>query len=66
VVEQTRAGGDEDAARVAAALVDPARAAFVSAMHVTAVFTAGAAVIAAFVVLRWLPGRRRRDVAGTN
>jgi hypothetical protein len=30
-------------------------------MHVTAVFTAGAAVVAAVVVLVWLPGRRRQD-----
>jgi hypothetical protein len=63
VVRQVEAGGDEDAARAAAALVAPARAAFVSAMHVTAVFTAGAALIAAVVVLVWLPGRRRQDVA---
>ena len=48
--------------RAATALVGPAREAFVSAMHVTAVFTAGAAVVAALVVLRWLPGRRRREV----
>jgi hypothetical protein len=25
------------------------------------VFTAGAALVAAFVVLMWLPGRRRRE-----
>ena len=61
VVEQVQAGGDQDAARAAAALVAPAREAFVSAMHVTAVFTAGAATVAAIVVLTWLPGRRRRD-----
>jgi EmrB/QacA subfamily drug resistance transporter len=52
-------GGDADAARAAAEIVGPARDAFVAAMHVTAVFTAGAALIAAGVVLRWLPGRRR-------
>ena len=65
VVGQVRAGGDEDAARAAAALVEPAREAFVSAMHITAVFTAGAAVVAAFVVLMWLPGRRQEDAAST-
>jgi Na+/melibiose symporter-like transporter len=61
VVRQVQAGGDRDAARAAAALVEPAREAFVSAMHVTAVFTAGAALVAAFVVLMWLPGRRQRE-----
>jgi predicted MFS family arabinose efflux permease len=60
-IRRVEAGGDEDAARAAAALAAPARAAFVSAMHVTAVFTAGAAVVAAVVVLVWLPGRRRQD-----
>ncbi|HEY0401733.1 MAG TPA: hypothetical protein VGD09_06910, partial [Blastococcus sp.] len=61
VVRQVQAGGDRAAARAAAALVEPAREAFVSAMHVTAVFTAGAALVAAFVVLMWLPGRRQRE-----
>jgi len=49
-----RAGGTD-----AAAVVDPAREAFVEAMHLTAVGTAGCAVVAAIVVLLWLPGRRR-------
>jgi hypothetical protein len=40
-------------------LVDPARQAFVEAMHVTAVGTAASAVVAAVVCLVWLPGRRR-------
>ena len=40
-VAQVEASGDADAARAAADLVEPAREAFVSAMHVTAVFTAG-------------------------
>jgi EmrB/QacA subfamily drug resistance transporter len=61
VVEQVQSGGDEDAARAAAGVVEPARDAFVSAMHTTAIFTAAAAVVAAFVVLEWLPGRRHRD-----
>jgi EmrB/QacA subfamily drug resistance transporter len=52
-------GGDADAARAAAEIVAPAREAFVAAMHVAAVFTAVAALIAAAVVLRWLPGRGR-------
>jgi hypothetical protein len=58
-VREVGGGGDADAARAAAAIVEPAREAFVSAMHVTAVFTAIAALIAAGVVLLWLPGRRR-------
>jgi predicted MFS family arabinose efflux permease len=58
-IRQVQAGGDADAARAAVGLVDTAREAFVGAMHVTAVLTAGAAVVAALVVLRWLPGRRR-------
>jgi EmrB/QacA subfamily drug resistance transporter len=62
-VQGVQAGGDAGAARAAATLVEPARDAFVSAMHVTAVFTAGAAIVAAVVVLVWLPGRRRRDAA---
>ena len=65
-VEQVEASGDDDAARAAADLVEPARMAFVSAMHVTALFTAGAALLAAFVVLKWLPGRRRRGVASVT
>ena len=64
VVEQVETSGDEDAARAAADLVEPAREAFVSAMHVTALFTAGAALGAGFVVLRWLPGRQRRETLG--
>jgi MFS family permease len=59
-------GGDADAARAAAEIVEPAREAFVAAMHVTAVFTAVAALIAAGIVLRWLPGRRRDVSALTD
>jgi Na+/melibiose symporter-like transporter len=58
-VREVQGSGDDDAARAAAAIVEPAREAFVSAMHVTAVFTAAAALVAAAVVLLWLPGRRR-------
>lgn len=57
-VRRVQAGGDADAARAAARIVGPAREAFVAAMHVTAVFTAVAALVAAAVVLVWLPGRR--------
>jgi EmrB/QacA subfamily drug resistance transporter len=57
-VRRIVAGGDADAARAAAALVEPARQAFVEAMHTTAVYTASCAVVAAVVVLLWLPGRR--------
>jgi len=59
-VRRVQAGGSEEAVRAAEALVGPARDAFVSAMHVTAVFTAAAVVVAAVVVLVWLPGRRSR------
>jgi EmrB/QacA subfamily drug resistance transporter len=58
-VRSVQVDGDADAARAAAGIVEPAREAFVSAMHVTAVFTAIAALVAAAVVLIWLPGRRR-------
>ena len=58
-VRAARAGADDDVARAAAGLVEPAREAFVSAMHVTAVGTAAASLVACVVVLLWLPGRRR-------
>lgn len=57
-VEDAEAVGGETAV-AAAAIVDPAREAFVGAMHLTVVGTAGCAVVAAVVVLVWLPGRRR-------
>jgi EmrB/QacA subfamily drug resistance transporter len=59
-VRQAEAGDDADAARAAADLVEPAKEAFVSAMHVTAVGTAVASLVAAGIVLVWLPGRRDR------
>lgn len=59
-VGRVQTAGDPASARAAAALVDPARNAFVSAMHLTAIGTAAAALIAAGVVLAWLPGRRTR------
>jgi EmrB/QacA subfamily drug resistance transporter len=65
-VRQVEATGDADAARAAAAIIGPAREAFVSAMHVTAVFTAAAAVVAAVVVLIWLPGKRNRVPSATE
>jgi hypothetical protein len=65
-VARVRAGGDEDATRAAAGLVEPAREAFVSAMHVTAVFTAFAALVAVLVVVTWLPGRRTGEHAGSR
>jgi EmrB/QacA subfamily drug resistance transporter len=58
-VRRVQAAGDPDAARTAAELVAPAREAFVDAMHLTAVFTAMAALIAAVVVIVWLPGLRK-------
>jgi len=54
-------GGSPEAARAAAELVEPAREAFVAAMHLTAVGTAAATLLAAGIVLVWLPGRRRRS-----
>jgi EmrB/QacA subfamily drug resistance transporter len=59
-VRTVQATGDDEAARAVAGIVEPAREAFVSAMHVTAVFTAGASLMAGVVVLVWLPGRRSR------
>lgn len=59
-VDRVEAAGDADAARTAATVIGPAREAFVSAMHVTAVGTAAASSIATVVVLVWLPGRRRK------
>jgi EmrB/QacA subfamily drug resistance transporter len=52
-------GGDVEVARSAAAVVEPARDAFVGAMHLTALGTVGAALVATVVVLLWLPGRTR-------
>jgi hypothetical protein len=59
---QVEAAGTPEAARAASEVVEPAREAFVSAMHVTALGTAAAALVAAVVVLVWLPGRRRTGV----
>lgn len=57
-VGTAQASGDEDAAEAAAAVVAPARDAFVSAMHLTAYGTTAASAVAFVVVLVWLPGRR--------
>jgi EmrB/QacA subfamily drug resistance transporter len=65
-VRRAEAGGDADAARAAAGLVEPAEQAFVSAMHLTAVGTAAAALVAGVIVLIWLPGRRERVVPLTE
>ncbi len=66
VVEQVTGAGDPEAAAAAAAVVQPAREAFVDAMHVTAVGTAAAGAIAVVVVLVWLPGRRDRVTTTTR
>ncbi|RFU23280.1 MFS transporter [Geodermatophilus marinus] len=63
---RARAGGDEELAAAAGALVEPAREAFVSAMHVTALGTATASAVAAVVVFTWLPGRRPEQVAAPS
>jgi EmrB/QacA subfamily drug resistance transporter len=60
-VRRVVAGSDEDTARAAGTVVAPAREAFISAMHLTAVGTAATALVATVVVLIWLPGRRRRQ-----
>ncbi|MCU1671668.1 MAG: Drug resistance transporter, EmrB/QacA subfamily [Blastococcus sp.] len=65
-VGQVQAAGNPAAAHAAARLADPARDAFVSAMHLTALGTAAAALIALGVVLLWLPGRRDRGFPGTH
>jgi EmrB/QacA subfamily drug resistance transporter len=65
-VRGVQAGGDAEAARAAAGIVGPARDAFVTAMHITAVGTALASLIAAVVVLVWLPGRRLRVASVTR
>jgi MFS family permease len=52
-------GGDAEVARSAAGVVGPARDALVGAMHLTALGTAGAALVATTVVLLWMPGRSR-------
>ncbi|HEX2074760.1 MAG TPA: MFS transporter [Geodermatophilus sp.] len=57
-VEAAQASGDEELARAAAGVVEPAHEAFVAAMHLTAIGTAAAAAVAAVVVFLWLPGRR--------
>jgi EmrB/QacA subfamily drug resistance transporter len=64
-VRRLQQDGDPEAARSALELVEPAREAFVAAMHLTAIFTAVAALIAAVVVLVWLPGRRSRVASVT-
>ncbi|UOY00945.1 MFS transporter [Blastococcus sp. PRF04-17] len=57
-VRRAEAAGDPELARAAGDIVGPAREAFVAAMHVTAVGTAIASLVAAAVVFVWLPGRR--------
>jgi Na+/melibiose symporter-like transporter len=56
---QQAQGGDPEVARSAAAVVGPARDAFVGAMHLTALGTVAAALLATVVVLVWMPGRPR-------
>jgi len=63
VIGELRAGDDPEVAAAAAGLVQPAREAFVDAMHITAVGTAAAGAIAVVIVLVWLPGRRDRVTA---
>ncbi|MCZ2859308.1 MFS transporter [Blastococcus sp. VKM Ac-2987] len=60
-VRRAQAEGTPEVAEAAAAVAGPARDAFVTAMHLTAIGTAAATLIAAAVVLTWLPGRPRRE-----
>ncbi|MET0765481.1 MAG: MFS transporter [Blastococcus sp.] len=64
--QRVQEGGDPEAARAAADLVESAREAFIAAMHITAVGTAAAALIAAGVVFAWLPGKRNRVPSVTH
>jgi hypothetical protein len=52
--------GDAEAAAAVTGVPDAAEDAFVSAMHVTALGTATATLVATVVVFTWLPGRRTR------
>ncbi|MDP5181367.1 MFS transporter [Blastococcus sp. BMG 814] len=65
-VRRAQAEGTPEVARAAAAVVDPARDAFVTAMHLTAIGTATATLVAAVVVLIWLPGRPKRVPSVTH
>ena len=58
--------GDPEVARAAAAVAAPARDAFVGAMHLTAFGTVAAALVAAAVVLVWMPGRRALAAGATT
>jgi EmrB/QacA subfamily drug resistance transporter len=64
-VARVQEDGMPEEAAAAAGVVEPAREAFVDAMHITAVGTAAAGAIAVVVVLVWLPGRRDRVTAPT-
>ncbi len=48
----------EDQLRQLGAVVDPAKDAFVSAMHVTSIATCVVVLVAALIVAVWLPGRQ--------
>jgi EmrB/QacA subfamily drug resistance transporter len=56
--QRARSSGDDGLAGAAAGLLEAAQDSFVSAMHLTALGTATATLIAAVVVFTWLPGRR--------
>ncbi|NEK58256.1 DHA2 family efflux MFS transporter permease subunit [Geodermatophilus sabuli] len=57
--------GDAEAAAAVSGLADAAEDAFVAAMHVTALGTAAATLLATVVVFTWLPGRRARATAAS-
>ncbi|AXK37618.1 MFS transporter [Streptomyces armeniacus] len=48
------------------ALVDPAKSAFIDAMHVTVVCAAAVALVGALVVAIWLPGKPAESEAGSG
>jgi Na+/melibiose symporter-like transporter len=56
-VRRAQAGGDAEVARAATAVVGPAQEAFVGAMHLTALGTVAAALLATTIVLIWMPRR---------
>ena len=43
------------------ALLDPAHRSFVHAMHVTSAISSAVALLGAFVVLRWMPGKKEAE-----
>jgi EmrB/QacA subfamily drug resistance transporter len=49
-----------------AELIEPAKLAFVDGMHITALVSAGIALVGALVVFKWLPGKNAETLAPEN